>query len=97
MWYKKFCSPIFEKQLKEIYRYVTVDLKSFVGWQAVRRNIYLATTDEGGPERYQRSRYTRIERFNSIKRATVDKYTIFYHVNHERKEIYLLYLLYRKN
>lgn len=97
MWYKVFCSPTFEKELKELYKYVTKELKSLVGWQVIKRNIYHVTTSEGGPEQYQHSCLTRIEKFNSIKRITADKYTVFYHVDNQKKEIYLLHLLYRKN
>ena len=96
MWYKVFCSETFEKELKEIYKYITEELKSLVGWQAVRRNIYQAATAEGGPARYQHSRCIRIEKIDSIKRMTEDKYTVFYQVNYEKKEVYLLHLLYGK-
>lgn len=94
MWYKVFCSPTFENELKEIYKYVTEEIKSLIGWQSVRRNIFYAATSEGGPEQYQSSR--RIAKFDSIKRMTIDKYTVFYQVNYDKNEIYLLHLLYGK-
>lgn len=97
MWYKRFCSPTFEKELKEFYKYVVLDLNSLIGWQTIKRNIELALTDEGGPPQYQDSRNIRIKNNTSIKRITVDKYTIFYQVDYDKKEIYLLHLLYRKN
>ena len=97
MWYKVFCSPTFEKQLKNFYKYVIEDLKSPVGWQTIKRNIYHAATSEGGPERYQHSRKIRLENNLVIKRMTVDKYTVFYQVDFNKKEVYLLHLLYRKN
>jgi len=97
MWYKVFCSPTFEKELKNLYKYVTDDLKSRVGWQVVKRNIYGASTSEGGPERYQHSRKIRLKNNILIKRMTVDKYTVFYQVDNHKKEIYFLHLLYRKN
>ena len=97
MWYKTFCSVTFEKELKEIYKYVTTDLKSLVGWQTVKRHIYDASTEEGGPLQYQYSRNIRIKNNTLIKKMTVDKYTVFYQVNYDKKEIYLLHLLYRKN
>lgn len=94
MWYDVFGSPTFEKELKELYKYVTEDLKSLVGWQSVKRHIYSAATSEGGPEKYESSR--KIRNFDSIKRMTVDKYTVFYQVNYDKKEIYLLHILYGK-
>lgn len=97
MWYKAFCSPAFEKELKDFHKYVTEDLKSPVGWQTIKRNIYCAATSEGGPERYQYSRKIRVENNLLIKRMTVDKYTVFYQVDCNKKEVYLLHLLYRKN
>ena len=92
MWYEVYCSPTFEKEFKELHKYVTEELKSLVGWQSVKRDIYSAATSEGGPEKYESSR--KIRNFDSIKRMTVDKYTVFYQVNYDKKEIYLLHLLY---
>ena len=97
MWYKIYCSPSFEIQLKEFYKYVTVELKSLVGWQAVRRNIYYAASSEGGPAKYQNSCNIRMEKEETLKRMTIDKYTVFYQVDFDKKEVYLLNLLYRKN
>ena len=94
MWYNVFCTPTFEKELIEIYKYVTVELKSLVGWQVVRRNINNEAVGKGGPKKYKSSR--KIGKFNSIKRMTIDKYTVFYKVNYDKKEIYLLHLLYGK-
>lgn len=95
MWYKRFCSATFENELKQIYKYVTIDLKSSVGWQAIKRNIWAAVSDEGGPLKYQSSRNITMK--NNVKRMTIDKYTVFYQVDYDKKEIYLLHLLYRKN
>ena len=40
MWYEVYCSPTFEKEFKELHKYVTEELKSLVGWQSVKRDIY---------------------------------------------------------
>ena len=89
MFYKKICSPTFEKELREFYKYVVKDLKSFIGWQTIRRAIWVSINDEG-PE---------IQNFESgkdIRRGSMYNCTIFFEVNHEKEEIYLLHFLYRK-
>lgn len=97
MWYKRFCSQAFERELKEIYKYVVNDLKSLIGWQSIKNNIWLAITNDGEPARYPKSYNYMANGNNPIKRMTVDKYTVFYQIDYDKKEIYLLHLLYRKN
>ena len=96
MFYKRFCSSMFTKELNDIYKYATIDLKSLVGWQMIKRYIMAAIIDGESPIQYQESRNIRLKCDKEIKRITVDNYTVFYGINHDKKEIYLLNLLYRK-
>lgn len=96
MFYKRICSSMFTKDVNDIYKYVTIDLKSLVGWQMIKRYIWAALIDAESPIQYQESQNIRFKCDKEIKRITVDNYTVFYGINYEKKEIYLLHLLYRE-
>lgn len=96
MFYKKICSATFAKKLKDIYKYATKDLNGLVGWNMVLMYLSCMADNGEGVTENQEQRQVKIDCNQEIKSVTLEKYTVFYGVNHDKKEIYLLYLLYRK-